>query len=76
MKLKKQKKLKSSSDEKIISEIRYISRLIDSAYSTFQQTNDNDLLESQIYEIQALKSRYRYLLRIARIKNISCEFNQ
>lgn len=71
--ISKKKKHKYSCDEKLLSEIKYINRLIDSAYLRFQQACDNnDILEAQIYEIAALESRYRYLLRLAKIKNISC----
>ncbi len=43
--------------------------LISQAYSAFNSTGDPDLIESYVYEINALHSRYAYLLR--RIKGIS-----
>ena len=59
------------SEEKLIEEIRKISWLIDNAYLQFDMLRD----DATIYELEALKSRQRYLLRLARTKNISCEIS-
>lgn len=40
--------------------------LIDQAYSCFNRTDDPDLIESYVFEINALQSRYSYLLRRVR----------
>lgn len=37
--------------------------LMEQAYMGFNSTADSELVESYIYEIQALRSRYSYLLR-------------
>lgn len=37
--------------------------LIAQAYAGFNSVSDGDLVESYIYEIQALQARYSYLLR-------------
>ena len=37
--------------------------LINQAYSSFNGTCDADLIESYVYEINALQARYNYLLR-------------
>ena len=37
--------------------------LIAQAYAGFNATGDPDLIESYVYEINALQSRYTYLLR-------------
>lgn len=42
--------------------------LINQAYSGFNSANDEDLIESFVFEINALQSRYSYLLR--RIKEL------
>ena len=39
------------------------SRLINQAYQSFNAVRDPDLIESYVYEINALQSRYAYLLR-------------
>lgn len=40
--------------------------LIDQAYSCFDWADDPDLIESYVFEINALQSRYSYLLRRVR----------
>lgn len=60
------------SDQKLLKDIRGICRMIDDAYARFQMQADDDLVEASIYEIEALKSRYRYLLRLAKNKNVTC----
>ena len=37
--------------------------LINQAYGCFNATSDSDLIESYVYEINALQARYNYLLR-------------
>ena len=41
---------------------------IQQAYSAFNNVKDHDLIESYVYEINALEARYNYLLR--KIKNL------
>ena len=41
-------------------------RLLGQAYSCFNGTHDPDLIESYVFEINALQSRYSYLLRRVR----------
>lgn len=42
--------------------------LIQQAYGSFNHTSDSDLIDSYVYEINALQARYNYLLR--RIKDL------
>ena len=42
--------------------------LINQAYSGFNATKDPDLIESYVFEINALQARYSYLLR--RVKEL------
>jgi len=42
--------------------------LINQAYTSFNNTQDSDLIESYVFEINALQARYNYLLR--RIKEL------
>ena len=42
--------------------------LINQAYSGFNATKDPDLIESYVFEINALQARYTYLLR--RVKEL------
>lgn len=45
--------------------------LINQAYSCFNRESDPDLIESYVFEINALQSRYSYLLR--RVREIERE---
>ena len=65
-------KEKDTSDMEIILEIRNICSQLDACYQRFEYELDNDLVESCIYEMEALKARYRYLLKTARDKRITC----
>ena len=47
------------------------SKLIAQAYQGFNAVRDPDLIESYVYEINALQSRYSYLLR--RLKELDGE---
>jgi|GEM_PF-2009871 len=60
------------SDQRLLQDIRRVCRMIDDAYARFQMQADDDLVEASIYEIEALKARYRYLLRLAKNKNVTC----
>lgn len=42
--------------------------LINQAYSGFDNAKDDELIESYVFEINALQSRYNYLLR--RVKEL------
>ena len=44
--------------------------LIAQAYAGFNAAKDPDLIESYVFEIKALQSRYDYLLR--RVKELEC----
>ena len=44
--------------------------LISQAYGSFNHAKDSDLIDSYVYEINALHSRYNYLLR--RVKELEC----
>ena len=43
---------------------------INQAYGAFNTASDSDLIESYVFEINALQSRYNYLLR--RVKELEC----
>ncbi len=54
----------------VVSELKDLKVQLDNAYTQFQYQTDGDLLDACIYEIQALRSKYGYLLKIAKEKNI------
>lgn len=47
----------------LVDSLRSTRAQIQQAYSGFNATNDPDLIESYVFEIKALQSRYSYLLR-------------
>ncbi|MEG0978897.1 MAG: DUF2508 family protein [Oscillospiraceae bacterium] len=67
-----EKKEEINADQRLLQDIRVVCRMIDDAYTRFQMQADDDLVEASIFEIEALKARYRYLLRLAKTKNITC----
>lgn len=65
--------VEDNSGEKLLKEIKEVCRQIENAYTSFEYEQDEDLVEAAIYELEALKARYRYLLKIAKTQNIRCE---
>ncbi|GEM_PF-122967 len=64
-KLKKNTEEKSD-DDKLLEEIRGLNASIANAYNRFEYEEDDDLVEAAIFELEALKARYRYLIRLAK----------
>ena len=44
-------------------EIAKVKRELDTAYSNFEHVIDPDLIDSYIYEVNAVQKRYKYLLK-------------
>lgn len=42
---------------------------LDSAYSNFENVVDPDLIDSYIYEVNAVQLRYKFLLKLAKEKD-------
>jgi len=59
---------KSEKSSSLAEDIKMTRRLIDGCISRFNNQSDNDRIEACIYELEALKAHYRYLLRQARNK--------
>lgn len=55
-----------SEDEQLLEDIRTICKKMEAAYTRFEFEKDEDLVDAAIYEIEALKSRYRHLLKTAK----------
>lgn len=60
----------TSSDERtqLLQSLAHTRLLIRQAYSGFDNAGDQELIESFVYEINALQARYSYLLR--RVKEL------
>ena len=52
----------------LMSSLAHTRALINQAYGGFNTTSDSDLIESYVFEINALHARYNYLLR--RVKEL------
>lgn len=55
----------------VLTELQRVQLSLESVTSRFDCATDPDIVESCIYEMQALTSRYRHLLRQARQMNLS-----
>lgn len=62
----------SPSSDDLVTQIKETSQKLESAYNRFENELNEDLLDSIIYEIQSLKSLYRYLLKRAKECGIEC----
>lgn len=60
------KKSVAPQEDPLLEDIRSICRQMDAAYIRFEMEQDEDLLEAAIYELEALKARYRYLIKRAK----------
>lgn len=54
--------------QELMASLVHTRTLINQAYGSFNCTSDNDLIESYVFEINALQARYNYLLR--RVKEL------
>ena len=59
---------KTEEHEALLDSLNRTRTQIHQAYSSFNSTSDPDLIESYVFEIKALQSRYSYLLR--RVKEL------
>lgn len=57
-------------NEKLAKDIREICKEMECAYSVFEQEADEDLIDAAIYRLEALKAKYRYLIRQAKSQNL------
>lgn len=62
----------SRENDPVILQLRDTAERLTSAYSRFETELNEDLIESIIYEIQSLKSLYRYLMKLARESQLDC----
>lgn len=55
----------------LIQSIRDVCRRMEALESQFSVISDNDLMEACIYEMEALRAQYRFLLRRAKETGVS-----
>ena len=59
-------KKKNPIDNLLISEINKTKLALDAVYSNFENAVDPDLIDSCIYEMNAVQNRYKFLLKQAK----------
>ncbi len=71
MKLFSRTRKKSPHDDLLIKEINKTKLALEAAYSQFEYVVDPDLIDSCIYELNAIQNRYKYLLKQAKAADTS-----
>lgn len=61
-------------EEKLIKMLQDAKKDWQRAEARFQEVTDNDLIDHTIYDFQAAKTRYSYLLKMVKEKGIKCDF--
>lgn len=61
--MKKRKNPANEAKAQLMQEIEALQQALETANSNFENVCDPDLIDSYIYEINALSFRYKYLLR-------------
>lgn len=56
----------------MVEAIREVCRRMELVENRFSMESDPDLIEGCIFELEALKAQYRYLLRSARERGVVC----
>lgn len=58
-------------ENSLLKEINETKLALEAAYSQFEYVVDPDLIDSLIYEMNAIQNRYKYLLKQAKASDIS-----
>ncbi len=61
------------SNERLIDDIREVARQLEIAKAKFEFESDGDLIEATIYEMESLNARYRYLIKLAKSRQMKSE---
>ena len=65
MKMKGEAPVPDTRRQQLLEDLARTKSALDRAYSNFENVVDPDLVDSSIYELQAVQLRYRFLLRQA-----------
>jgi len=66
-------KKKVAKEDLLINEINKTKLALEAAYSNFENVVDPDLIDSCIYEMNAVQNRYKFLLKQAKAENITIQ---
>ena len=59
----------------ILEDLDYVSERLERIRESYDMTSEPELVDALIYEEKALRSRFDYLIRIAKEKNIKCRIS-
>lgn len=59
--------------DKLVEDIHEVCERLQALQSTYKMTYDEDLIDSIIYEELSLKSKYSYLIKLARKNNLTLD---
>ncbi|HPU63796.1 MAG TPA: YaaL family protein [Mobilitalea sp.] len=62
---------KPQKENNLLKEINQTKLALEAAYSQFEYVVDPDLIDSCIYEMNAIQNRYKYLLKQAKASDLS-----
>lgn len=71
VKMKLFSKKRAPHEDLLIKEINQTKLALEAAYSQFEYVVDPDLIDSCIYELNAIQNRYKYLLKQAKASDKS-----
>ena len=69
--MKRNKTKADAQEEMLLREIQRTKMALETAYSNFENCLDPDLIDSYIYEVNAVQKRYKFLLK--QVKNLDSE---
>ncbi len=61
------------SNERLLEDIREVAKRLEIAKAKFEFESDGDLIEATIYEMESLNARYRYLIKLAKSRQMKSE---
>lgn len=69
--MKQIKRKADAQEEMLLREIQRTKMALETAYSNFENCLDPDLIDSYIYEVNAVQKRYKFLLK--QVKSLESE---
>lgn len=58
--------------KRLLEDIDFVSRRLENIHEAYDMTSEPELVDALIYEEMAMRSRFDYLIRIAKENNIKC----
>ncbi|MCC8163740.1 MAG: YaaL family protein [Lachnospiraceae bacterium] len=71
MKTRDSNPLREARKKQLLEDIADAKSALDRAYSNFENVIDPDLIDSSIYELQAVQLKYRFLLKQAELLDLT-----